>query len=233
MEYIFKKEIIDYEYINNKHKDTIVFLHGWGGNKNSFTTSKVLLKKNYNILSLTFPTIQPTEEVWDLFDYCNLVLDLLKIHNITSLILICHSFGFRVACLLKYKVKIAKIIITGGAISYNQKLRKIQQNNAKIMLKNRKFKKIYENYASIDYKQLSIINKTTFKNIVNFVTENLLQFDCPMLLFWGRKDKETKLRNTRILKRQNNVKTLIVNSGHFAYIEYSSLFNNAILEFIS
>ena len=36
MNFLCKSEIIDYDYFYNTHNETILFLHGWGGNKFSF-----------------------------------------------------------------------------------------------------------------------------------------------------------------------------------------------------
>ena len=53
MNYLFKNEIVDYDFFNNENKDTILFLHGWGGNKFSFQSTINLLKNRYKILSIT------------------------------------------------------------------------------------------------------------------------------------------------------------------------------------
>ena len=85
------------------------------------------------------PTIEPTNEVWDLFDYEKLIMQILSLHNIENPIIICHSFGFRVATILKEKIKIKKIIVTGGAGPKKSSiLKKIEQQNnsiTKIMIK--------------------------------------------------------------------------------------------------
>ena len=36
MNFLFKNEIIDYEFTKHKDSETVLFLHGWGGNKFSF-----------------------------------------------------------------------------------------------------------------------------------------------------------------------------------------------------
>ena len=234
MNLIFHGEVIDYEFINNKSDRTILFLHGWGGNKNSFKSTINLLKRKFNILTLTMPTIQNTQLVWDMFDYKNLVLTLLYNLNIKYVYIVCHSFGFRVASLLNNFFDIKKIIVTGGAgIKKTSIFKKISIKNNKILLKNNKFSYIFKNIASADYLSLSITNRETFKKVVNLNTKNFVQFTCPTLLFWGTKDKETPIWISKFLHKRNNAKLIKTKGGHFAYIEQNSLFNNSVLEFFN
>lgn len=234
MNFLFKGEIIDYDFFDNKRNKTIIFLHGWGGNKFSFLKTMNLLKNKFNVLTLTMPTILPTVLSWTLFDFSNLVEQICKLYNIENCYIVCHSFGLRVATILKEKIKVEKIAITGGAgVKILNFVKKIEQNNAKTLLKNENFKFLYKNIASRDYINLSPTNKITFKNIVNLTTNNLIKFNCPMFLFWGKNDKETKPNIAKFLKRKNkNCKLKFVNSDHFAYLKLDAEFNNCCVRFL-
>lgn len=233
MTYFFKGECIDYEFYK-KFDATIIFLHGWGGDKNSFNSTVNLLKKNFSILTLTMPTILTTNLVWNMFDYFNLILNLCSLHSIKNPIIICHSFGFRVATLLKEKIPIKKIVITGGAgMKKNNIFKKVQLKNKiinNIMSKRKKSKNFFKKN---DYYILSNINKQTFQNVVNFNTLKLIKFNCPMLLFWGKKDTETPIWIAKKLNKKNNAKLIKTNSDHFAYLTENSYFNNQVLGFIN
>ena len=229
--FIFNQEIIEYEYINTHSKNTVLFLHGWGGDKNSFQTLKNQLKKSFNVLSITLPTVSPTTEIWTLFDYVCLVFNLLKLHNIENVIVVCHSFGFRVACVLQNFIKIKKIVVTGGAGPKKEnlflKLEK-QQTQISLKLNPNNFKK----FASKDYFALSPTNRQTFKNIVNQNLIKTLAFTCPMLIFWGKFDRDTKPWIAKKLKRKNNAKLVLTNSDHFAYIKETNLFVFEVKKFL-
>lgn len=234
MYYLFKNEIIDYDFFNNNKKDTILFLHGWGGNKFSFASTINLLKYKYNILTLTMPTTQNTTTSFDMFDYVKMVSNLLSLYSLNNIIVVCHSFGFRVAMLLKKFFYIKKIIVTGGAGFKKQSyIKKFDIQNNKILLKQKRFKHLYNTIASDDYIKLSTTNKTTFKNVVNLDLRFAKKFNCPMLLFWGKHDKETKLWIAKQLKKCNNTKLVITNSDHFAYINENAKFNNEVLKFLN
>ncbi|MBQ8615183.1 MAG: alpha/beta hydrolase [Clostridia bacterium] len=233
MHYLFKNEVIDYDFFNSKKDKTILFLHGWGGNKFSFQQTINLLKNQFNILTITMPSIEPTTSVWNMFDYVELVENILSLHSIKSVIIICHSFGFRVAMLLNKKIKIEKIVVTGGAgLKKENIFQKIIKNNNKILLKNKKNNYLYKKIASKDYLNLSPINKETFKSVLNLNLEFASRFNCPMLLFWGNKDTATPLWIAKHLKQQNNAILTSTNSDHFAYLKESPKFNHEVLNFL-
>jgi len=237
MRFLFKNEVIEYEYFGKENKETILFLHGWGMNKNAFISSIRLLQTKFRILTITMPTIYPTTSVWTMFDYAELIENILALNNISNVIIICHSFGFRVALILNKKIKINKIVITGGAGINKQKtfdfFKKINKNNAKILLNSGKIKNLFEKIASPDYKTLSSINRKTFKNIVNLNLKFALKFSCPLFLFWGKKDEETQPWIAKqIMKVNKQAKLILTNSNHFTYIENSALFNHETLKFL-
>ena len=234
MYYLFKNEVVDYNFFNSCKKQTILFIHGWGGNKNSFNQTINLLKNQFNILSITMPTIQTTVSIWSLFDYVNLIENILLLHQIESVIIICHSFGFRVAMLLNQKIYIEKIVVTGGAgIRKNLNIfQKIIKNNNKIILKDEKHKYFFKSIASADYLKLTTINKETFKNIVNLNLKFVCKFNSPMLLFWGRKDRDTPIWIAHHLKKLTKSSLVTTNSDHFSYIKESAKFNHETLKFL-
>lgn len=234
MKFLFKNEVIDYDFLNNKKDKTILFLHGWGGNKFSFQQTINLLKNQYNILSVTMPTIEPTTSIWNMFDYVELIENILSVNSIKNVIIVCHSFGFRVAMLLKKKISITKIVVTGGAgIKKDNIFIKINKNFNKTALENQFFKDFYKKIASNDYIDLSPTNKKTFKNIINLNLKFAVKFSCSMLLFWGTKDNETPLWMANKIKRKNNAKLIIVKSDHFAYLKENTKFNHEVIKFLN
>lgn len=234
MNFIFKGTIIDYEFIDSNSKSTIIFLHGWGGNKNSFLSTINLLKHKFNILTLTMPTVEDTIISYQLNDYKNIILYLINLHNLKNINIVCHSFGFRVATLLKEEIEIKKLVVTGGAGAKKiSVLKRINLQNNIILLKQKNFNFLYDKIASSDYKNLSYNNKITFKNVVNLNTINMLKFNCSILIFWGKKDKETMPWIAKKILKLNTAKLYLLNSGHFAYLDYNSKFNHLVVNFFS
>ena len=233
MKFIFKSEVIDYEFIFKNKQDTILLLHGWGGNMNSFCQLEKLLTCDFNILKITMPTIDTTVTPWTVFDYCNLVENLIQLLGVENLNIVCHSFGFRVAMLLNKKIKINKIIVTGGAgIFKDNFVRKIFMRNNKILLSNSRFKNLFNSIASDDYKSLSKTGKITFKNIVNLNLVSCLKFNSEMMLFWGTHDSSTKLWIAKKIKKINKCKLIVSKSDHFAYLKDNVKFCHYAINFL-
>ncbi len=251
---LYKGYCVEYEYIDCGRKQTILLLHGWGGNKDSFAKIKKNLKSDFNIISISFPPqniyqendnpdifeiskdFNPSTIPLDMYDYKNIVLNILQLLNLKSVIIICHSFGFRVALMLTTtKIVIEKIIITGGAgirIKPNF-FKKIDTRFHTILLKSHP--EYFDKFASSEYVNLSQIDRQTFKNIVN---KNLIKYiknlRCPAFLFWGKKDTATPIKMFKIIKKfkpQISYK-IIKNGTHFCYLSHSNLFIDCCQNFL-
>ena len=220
MKYIYKSFVIYYSF-KKRGDDCILFLHGWGGDKNSFAVCEPYVK-NFSTLSISLPPNRHLNSLQALtmFDYVKIVVSLLTAHNIQNPIIVCHSFGCRVALLLSSKIAIKKLVICAGA-GIKQKNKKLTTLNiTKKWLDNRDLK-FHNRIGSKDYLALSQIDKITFKNIVNFDLKCLIEkITCPTLLYWGLQDKETPMQMCSYFhKHIKNSRCKIVDFGHFAYLE--------------
>lgn len=254
MIFLYKTYTIEYEYINSGHNQTILFLHGWGGNKDSFAKAKKTFKSNYNILSISFPpqniynstsqnNTSKTNLIFnsstiplEMYDYKNITINILQLLNLKSVIIICHSFGFRVALMLATSnITIEKIVITGGAgIRIKPNFFKKSNNQSHTILLKSHPEYFYK-FASSEYSVLSQIDQQTFKNIVN---KNLIKhipiLSCPIFLFWGKKDTSTPLKFLKIIKKlkPKSECKIIKNGTHFCYLDKPNLFIDCCQNFI-
>lgn len=238
--FIFHGEIIDYNYFKAKTKSDccVVFLHGWGGDKHSFQTTVNLISHKHNVLTITLPTTRKTNLVWDLDLFAECVISLLNNLSIKKIQIVCHSFGFRVATIMSRickKIIIEKMIITGGAgLRKTNFFKKINKNNTICLLKHNKNKNFYKKLASSDYRDLSPTNKKTFQNVINLNTCGMIKFNFPILIFWGKNDKETPLWMAKKIFKENykNATFHLTKSDHFAYLKLNSYFNNLVVNFL-
>ena len=100
---------LHYEYKNLGSDLTIVFLHGWGIDGNSFNRIIDRLK-DVSILKIDFYGFGKSSEPYEYFDtyeYAYQIFLLLKKLNISKAIVVGHSFGGRVAILLSSIFKIS------------------------------------------------------------------------------------------------------------------------------
>lgn len=243
MTFLYKTYEVEYEYLFGNHAKTLLLLHGWGGNKDSFAKIKKVFKSSYNILSISLPPlslyqIKTNSTIpLDMYDYKNIVLNILKILNLNSVIIICHSFGFRISLMLTTSnIDIEKIIITGGAgIRLKPNFFKKLNNQFKsIWLKSHH--EDFSRIASSEYVTLSNIDRQTFKNVVNKdLTQHIKSLSCPAFLFWGTHDTATPIKMFKIIKNLKlDIKYKIIKRGtHFCYLEYSELFIDCCDKFLN
>lgn len=230
MKYIYKTYVIDYEVNAPKTNNSyILFLHGWKGNKNSFSVAESLLCQNAGIIKISFPPNNTGAVVLDMFDYAAIAYNIVRLINVEKVGVLCHSFGFRIAMLLSQKYDLVdKLFVTAGAgIKLKRNIfKKFIIAHSQIILKTSKNKKVqdlhYNFIASKDYLQLNALDKETFKNVVNFdLTYCIKTFKFPIVLFWGKNDADTPVKIAKIIKKHcPDAKLLIYkNLGHFAYLE--------------
>lgn len=236
MTFIYKDNLIEYDYIYSNHPRTILFLHGWGGNKNSFVSCIKYFQHRYNIITISMPPSPLSTLPLSMYDYKKLVLQILHINNIPNVIIVCHSFGMRVSLMLATtNLNIEKIVIAGGAgiILTPKLMTKLNQQHNKILIN--KHPRLFNKFASEDYKNLSCTNRQTFKKIINKnLTQHITLLKCPVLLFWGKHDTATPIKYLKVfISIHKNSKVKLVGGSHFAYLEYSQLFIDEIDKFLN
>lgn len=236
MIFTFKNQKISY---NDQFKGKpILFLHGWGGNKDSFAVLKDFLGNKYRILSLTFPA--DLNEVWNLKDYSNLVEAFLKKLKLKKVFCVAHSFGGRIALNLANKY-FEKMVLTGSAgikpkFSLIKFFKILKYKILKKLVKLKLYpKESLNKHGSEDYMKLNASMKKTFINIISINQKNMLRYiKVKTLLYWGDKDKETPLYMAKIFyKKISNSKLIIQKGDHFIYLKKHNEFSVLIDNFFS
>ena len=226
---------INYKLIG-EGKETVLFLHGWGANLNSFLFCENALKNNYKLLLVDFPGFGESEKlnnVFSVFDYALEIFKLLTKLEINNVNIVCHSFGGRVAMLLStiFNLKVNKLVLIDAAgikprFNLKTKLKIFKKKKKKFL---NKFKFINFNlnsYGSEDYKKLSAIEKQTFIKVVNFnEVKYCKQIASKTLIIWGRSDCSTPIYMAKKFKKSiaNSKLIIIKNAGHFCFLEYPSV----------
>lgn len=206
----------------------ILFLHGWGGNADSFAPISGYFARMqdatgtaaYNVLCPSLPC--PPKAVYTLDDYADDVDCYLQEHQVARCVVIAHSFGARLVAILnaRHPKLFTKIVITGGAgLPPRWRL--------SVWLKVRWHKLCRRmgwktTGGSADYRKLDTNGKQTFQNIIHRdLTREIGQITAPTLLVWGSRDRDTPSsmmrRWGRLVPHANQV--LYRGKGHFAYLE--------------
>ncbi len=235
--------LVNYEYLK-KGEETIVFLHGWGGSINSFKGAFNYFKNsNYSLLNLDLPAFgESTEppESFCIYDYANIVTELIKLLNIKSVHLVSHSFGGRIAIILsalkQINIKTLTLVASAGIKPKKSFKTRFQIAHYKLLKKIVKNKQKLNKFGSNNYKQLNPSMKKVFVKIVN---ENLIGYlnyiSCPTIIVWAKDDKETPFYMAKILNKniKNSGIILLKGGGHFAYLKHHNQFVKILEYFIN
>lgn len=220
---------ININYIQYGSGSDVVLLHGWGQNIAMMKPIGDRLQKNHRITILDFPGFGESEEPktdLTVYDYCEILEELLKKLKVKKPVIMGHSFGGRIAIIYASRNEVEKVVLFGSPC-----IRKEVKPSLKLrMLKS--LKKIpginkLEGFAknhmgSRDYKNASEIMKKILVNVVNEdLSECAKKINVPTLLIWGDRDTEAPVEDAKELEKIIPDAGLIVlpNSTHYAYLE--------------
>ena len=235
---------IYYEKHGNKDK-SILILPGWGNTRETFSYMINFLKNYFTVYILDYPGFGkspfPNKDL-TLYDYSNLIYDLIKYLDIKP-ILIGHSFGGRIITTLSgyYKYKFNNIIYMNSAgIKHKKSIKTYIYKlllKLKIFIPKRKRNKylnyLFNKFASNDYKDLNINMQNTFKNIINLdLKPYLKEIESKVLIIWGNNDTSTLVKDGILMNKNIKDSELIVldKASHFTYLDYPILINKIIFE---
>jgi pimeloyl-ACP methyl ester carboxylesterase len=215
IDYFGKDFSINYEIVNNDKKDVIVFLHGWGSNKEVMKKGFESELKNMKHVYIDMPGFGKSlnDYVLTTIDYAHIMkmfLEKLDI-NPNEVIIAGHSFGGKVATALIPKTLV--LLSTAGILEEKSTEVKLKIKFSKV-LNALGLKNITKIFRSKDVDNMSQNMYETFKNVVDEdFTEYFKGFYNEALIFWGETDVATSLASGRKIEK------LIKNSHFKSYPE--------------
>lgn len=225
----------------------IVFLHGWGRDHNDFMPLIESLGPKYRLIAVDLPGHGESDEPegdLSLDGIAETINQFFQQQNIENPILICHSFGARVALKLASAGIVSnKMVFTGGAgieqkpLSF--KLKVAHYKFMKLLVKSPFYKQyqadLFANSGSADYKNASPIMKQVMSQAVSEDLTNLLaKIDNQVMLYWGEADDATPLWHGQLMNEKMVNSTLVTkpNLTHYAFLEAREDFNENVKNFI-
>lgn len=231
---------LNYELIGN-NGPAIVFLHGWGMNKDAFNNVISLFDNDQLILKLDFFSFGNSDDVEDYFDtyeYAYHVFLLLKKLNLDEVYLVGHSFGGRISIILSsvFDVNICGCMLTSSAglnrFDIKKSIKIISYKIAKFLCKKKILPcKILRRFGSNDYKNSNEKIRIVFVKIVN---QDLLylvkKINCHVSLVWDKNDDVTPYWICKMLyKTLMNKNIYLFNNGkHYVYLSNNNKVCNII-----
>lgn len=232
---------INYIDYGNKKGKPVVLLHGWGQNIEMMKPIGDKLEKDNRIIILDFPGFgnspEPKKEM-SVYEYCDVLEELLNKLKVKNPILIGHSFGGRIAIIYASRNKIEKLVLFGSPfrkeiekVSFKVKVLKFMKKVP--VIKNLEgFAK--KHIGSQDYKSASdIMRKTLVLTVNQDLIEEAKKIDAPTLLIWGVNDQAVPITEAEELEKLIKDSALIKLPGtHYAYLENLNQVINILFNFI-
>ena len=213
---------ISYEIVNPQAKIDMIVLHGWGSNKNIMKQAFSPYLQSFRHIYIDLPGFgnSPCNMTLKTSDYTRIV-ELFMVHiNASKDIVVGHSFGGKVATLLKPEV----LVLLSSAGIYVEKSFKIKAKIALFkLLKVFGFAKLRKYFVADDAKELNSHMYETFKGVVNedFSLE-FSQFKAKALVCWGESDTATPLSSgEKIAQLIQNSKFVVYPGDHYFFLQHA------------
>lgn len=186
---------ISYEIVNPTATKDIIFLHGWGSNKDIMKNIFSPYLKDFRHIYIDLPGFGKSLNNYVLTtqDYAKIVDEFLKLLSSSKDIIAGHSYGGKVAVLLNPK----NLVMLSSAGILEEKPFDVK---AKIFLAKifnaLGLRNITKRFRSKDVNTMSENMYATFKNVVNEdFSSYFSNFSNNALVFWGEKDTATSLES--------------------------------------
>ncbi len=220
--------------------ETIVFLHGFMSNKESFYYQTEFLSKKYRTIAIDITGFGCSKKLpypYSLDDYVRDIRNVITSLKITKYHLIAHSFGVRIGIRLALTDdRLDKFVIIGGAglkpkrkPAYYFKVYKYK------ILKRFLSKEKLLSYGSSEYKLLRGAMRDSYAMIVKEHQDSEIDgIKNKTLIIYGEEDTETPLymANKFFKKIKGSFLYTVKGAGHFCFMEKPNEINVLIKEFL-
>lgn len=220
--------------------EDVVLLHGWGQNIEMMKPLGDNLVDHYHVTIIDLPGFGLSKEPvypYSIFDYTEVVYELLKELKIVNPIMIGHSFGGRIAIVYASKYPVNKLVLFGSPCvrhEYKNFKQSILKFLKKIKILNPLVNIMKKHMGSVDYRNASPIMRDVLVKTVNQdLSENAKLIKCPTLLIWGENDEAVPVSEAKELDNLLADSALIILPGtHYCYLENLNQVVNILYNFI-
>ena len=242
MEYKYRKVSINYSYYDNESDISLIFLHGWGQNIEMMSSLAKPFIKKYNVLLIDLPGFglsSEPDEVWSLYDYADMVHELVDKLKLKNVILIGHSFGGKISICYSLKYDVKKLVLLASPYKVKIKIETLKTKLLKVLKKipllNKLEGYVKKHVGSTDYRNASdMMRKILVKHVNTDLSEDVKNIKCPTLLVWGTNDSEVDYEDAVELEMLIPNAGLVTYEGctHYAYLERLGQTINVLDKFI-
>jgi len=228
---IYKNQpfLINYEILNLHNNKDIIFLHGWGANKDIMKNSFSEFFSEFRQIYIDLPGFGKSTIAFSLTsrDYANIVKNLLDSLNSDYFIIVGHSFGGKIASILN-PVNLV-LLSTAGIIEKKSFKVKLKIFLAKILNK-LNLSKLAKFFRSKDVKGSNEIVYDTFKNVIKEDFKDIFSsITSNTVIFWGKEDRAVSLKSGKtissLIKRS---KFYELGGDHYFFLKHNNFISQTI-----
>jgi pimeloyl-ACP methyl ester carboxylesterase len=196
------------EISGNPSSRHLLFLHGWGGTRESLRGIATLFQHTHCVHLLDLPGFgeaPPPPDTWGTIEYADLVQQYILEHIHGPVVLVGHSFGGRVSVRLASRrlAQVRELVLLGvpglpqPALSRARVRRWSIRTLRKILIVlkpaigERGVRWHTERFGSKDYQAAGVLRPVLIRTVTEDLTESARSIACPTLLIWGTDDTET------------------------------------------
>jgi len=220
--------------------EDVVLLHGWGQNIEMMKPLGNHLMDHYRVTIIDLPGFGLSKEpvyAYTIFDYTEVVHELLEELNIVNPIMMGHSFGGRIAIVYASKYKVNKLVLFGSPCvrhEYKSLKQSIFKTLKKVKIFNPLVNIMKKHVGSEDYRNASpIMREILVKTVNQDLSEYAKKIKCSTLLIWGDNDTAVPVSEARELDNLLVDSALIILPGtHYCYLENLNQVVNILYNFI-
>ncbi len=213
---------ISYEIVNPSCLKSIVFLHGWGSNKEIMKQAFSSHLKDFKHIYIDLPGFGASsiDSVIDTKDYKNIIELFLNSLHVEPYFVCGHSFGGKIASLMNPKNLV--LLSSAGILVPKSFEVRIKIKFFKLF-KNIVPKNMYSLFASSDVSGMSQTMYEVLKKVVDEDFSDIFKnINSKTYIFWGKNDSATPLSSGKaISKLIKNSAFYPLDGDHFFFIKNS------------
>ncbi len=220
--------------------EEVVLLHGWGQNIEMMKPLGDHLADHYHVTIIDLPGFGLSKEpvyAFTIYEYTDVVHELLEELKIDNPIMIGHSFGGRISIVYASKYKVNKLVLFGSPCVRHE-YKSFKQSLFKTLKKVKIFNPIVnimkKHVGSEDYRNASpVMREVLVKTVNQDLSEEAKKIKCSTLLIWGENDVAVPVSEAKELDNLLQDSALIVLPGtHYCYLENLKQVVNILYNFI-
>ena len=225
-----QKYNISYEIIG-QGKEDILFLHGWGANKEIMKKVFQAHLPDLRQIYVDLPGFGESDlnHPLNTKKYANIINTFLQDINSKPKIMVGHSFGGKIAALLEPEILV--LLSSAGILAKKRLWVRIKILIFKFF-KMLGFGRLYRLFATKDVAGMSVWMYETLKNVVNEDFSDIFAKQKGLaLVFWGQSDKTTPLQcGEKIAYLIKNSKFYPLIGDHFFFVLHGKMISEEIMK---